>query len=227
MRDRSLRGALEDGHWRAAASRRPRLRGVVHQYSFFVSLALGAALVVGAETARSRLASLVFAASVSAMLGVSALYHRVIWPPGPRRWIRRLDHAAIFLLIAGTYTPFGLLALDGAWRVVVLAVVWSCALAAILLKVAWIDAPRWLAAVIAVCLGWVGVVALPELHERTGLGVLTLLGLGGVLYTAGALVYAWRRPDPIPTVFGYHEVFHVLVVAAAACQYLSVALVVL
>jgi hemolysin III len=227
MRDGSFRSALDNGNWRAAASRRPRLRGVVHQYAFFVSLALGVALVVGAETSRSRLASLVFAASVSAMLGISALYHRVIWPPGRRRWIRRLDHAAIFLLIAGTYTPFGLLALDGAWRVTVLAVVWSCSLAAILISVTWIDSPRWLAAVIAVCLGWVGVAALPELHERTGLGVLTLLGLGGVLYTAGALVYAWRRPDPVPMVFGYHEVFHVLIVAAAACQYLSVAFVVL
>jgi hemolysin III len=218
---------LEQPNWLLAARRRPRLRGVLHQYAFAASLALGIALVVGAESTRARLASLVFAASVSAMLGISALYHRVIWPPGPRRWMRRLDHSAIFLLIAGTYAPFGLLALDGAWRVAVLAVVWSGALAAILLKVAWIDAPRWLAAVIAVCLGWVGIVALPEIHGRTGLGVLTLLGLGGVLYTAGAVVYARKRPDPAPSVFGYHEIFHALVVAAAACQYASVAVFVL
>ena len=218
---------IEQPDWLVAARRRPRLRGVLHQYAFAVSVALGIALVVGAESTRARLASLVFAASVSAMLGISALYHRVIWPPGPRRWMRRLDHSAIFLLIAGTYTPFGLLALDGAWRAAVLAAVWSGALAAILLKVAWIDAPRWLAAVIAVCLGWVGIVALPEIYGRTGLGVLTLLGLGGILYTAGAVVYARKRPDPAPSVFGYHEIFHALVVAAAACQYASVAVFVL
>jgi hemolysin III len=218
---------IEQPDWLVAAQRRPRLRGVLHQYAFAVSLALGIALVVGAESTPARLASFVFAATVSAMLGISALYHRVIWPPGPRRWMRRLDHSAIFLLIAGTYTPFGLLALDGAWRVAVLAVVWGGALAAILLKVAWIDAPRWLAALIAVCLGWVGIVALPEIHGRTGLGVLTLLGLGGVFYTAGAVVYARKRPDPAPSVFGYHEIFHALVVAAAACQYASVAVLVL
>jgi hemolysin III len=209
--------------WLVAAQRRPRLRGVFHQYAFAASLALGIALVVGAESTRARLASFVFAASVSAMLGISALYHRVIWPPGPRRWMRRLDHSAIFLLIAGTYTPFGLLALEGAWRVAVLAVVWSGALAAILLKVAWIDAPRWLAAVIAVCLGWVGIVALPEIHDRTGLGVLTLLGLGGILYTAGAVVYARKRPDPAPSVFGYHEIFHALVIAAAVTHFVAIA----
>ena len=161
------------------------------------------------------------------MLGVSALYHRVVWPPGTRRWIRRLDHAAIFLLIAGTYTPFGLLALEGAWRISVLAIAWTGALGAIVLKVAWIDAPRWVAAVVAVVLGWVGVVALPELYDAVGLPPLTLLGIGGALYTAGALVYALRRPDPIPDVFGYHELFHVLVVGAAACQYAAVALFVL
>jgi hemolysin III len=171
--------------------------------------------------------ALVFGASVAAMLGISALYHRVVWPPGPRRWIRRLDHAAIFLLIAGTYTPFGLLALDGAWRISVLAIVWSGALGAIVLKVAWIDAPRWVAAVVAVALGWVGVVALPELYDAVGLSTLSLLGIGGALYTAGALVYALRRPDPVPDVFGYHELFHVLVVGAAACQYAAVALFVL
>jgi hemolysin III len=181
--------------------------------------------VLGADGGRARLAAIVFAATVSAMLGISALYHRVIWPPGPRRWMRRLDHAAIFLLIAGTYTPFGLLALDGAWRVSVLAVAWSGALAAIVLKVAWIDAPRWIAAVVAVALGWVGVVAVPEIHGAVGLGALVPLALGGVFYTAGAVIYARKQPDPVPAVFGYHEVFHGLVVAAAACQYVSVALV--
>lgn len=217
---------LEEPDWLVAARRRPRLRGVIHQYAFFVSLALGVALIAGADGARARTGAIVFAACVSVMLGISALYHRVAWPPAPRRWLRRLDHAAIFLLIAGTYTPFGLVALEGAWRIAVLAVVWSGAAAALVLKVAWVDAPRWVAAVLAVALGWVGVVALPELHGDAGIAGLALLAIGGVLYTVGALVYARRRPDPVPHVFGYHELFHVLVVAAAACQYAAVAFVV-
>jgi hemolysin III len=218
---------IEQPDWLVAAKRRPKLRGVFHQYAFFVSLVLGAALLAGAEPGRERVAVAVFAASVSAMLGISALYHRVIWPPAPRRWIRRLDHAAIFLLIAGTYTPFGLLALERTWRVVVLSIVWSGALAAIVLKVTWIDAPRWVAAVIAVTLGWVGVFALPKIHESAGTTALILLAVGGLLYSAGAIIYARRRPDPAPNVFGYHEIFHALVVAAAGCQYAAVALFVL
>jgi hemolysin III len=218
---------FEEPDWFRAARRRPRLRGVFHQYAFFVALALGAALVVAADGATARISALVFAASVAAMLGASALYHRVVWSPRPRRWMRRLDHAAIFLLIAGTYTPFGLLALDGAWRITVLAIVWTGALVAIVLRVAWIDAPRWVAAVLALVLGWVGVVALPEIYGGVGLPPLTLAAVGGLLYTAGALVYALRRPDPVPAVFGYHEVFHALVIAAAACQYVAVALFVL
>jgi hemolysin III len=214
----------EQPDWLVAAARRPKLRGVLHQYAFFVSLLLGAALLAGAEPGRERFAVAVFAASVSAMLGISALYHRVIWPPAPRRWIRRLDHAAIFLLIAGTYTPFGLLALERTWRVVVLSIVWSGALAAIVLKVTWIDAPRWVVAGIAVTLGWVGVFAVPKIHESTGTTTLILLAIGGLLYSAGAIIYARRRPDPAPNVFGYHEIFHALVVAAAGCQYAAVAL---
>ena len=211
--------------WRIAALRRPKLRGVLHQYAFFVSLGLGIVLVGAAEGARSRFAGAVFAACVSAMLGISALYHRVVWPPAPRRWMRRLDHAAIFLLIAGTYTPFCLLVLEGSWQVAVLSIVWSGAVAAIVLKVAWIDAPRWIAAVLAVALGWLGLAVVPQIHARAGVAALIPLAIGGVLYTVGAVVYARRRPDPSPQVFGYHELFHGLVVAAAACQYVSVALV--
>ena len=148
------------------------------------------------------------------------------YSPRARRWMRRLDHTAIYLLIAGTYTPFGLLALEGAWRWSVVSIVWSGALAAIVLKLAWVDAPKWLAAVIAVTLGWVGIVALPEIYDATGALELALLGVGGVLYTVGALIYALRRPNPVPDVFGYHELFHALVIGAAACQYVAVALVV-
>jgi hemolysin III len=220
-------GLLEQPDWLVAAKRRPRFRGVLHQYAFFAAVVVGVLLFVGADGGVARISAIVFAASVAVMLGVSALYHRVVWPPGPRRWIRRLDHAAIFLLIAGTYTPFGLIALDGTWRVAVLAIAWTGAFAAIVLKVAWIDAPRWVAAVLALALGWVGVVALPQILDSVGAAPLTLIAIGGAFYTAGAVIYALKRPDPVPSVFGYHELFHTLVVAAAACQYVGVALFVL
>jgi hemolysin III len=202
---------------------RPRLRGVFHQYAFVASVLLGVPLIVTASTQTARFASAAFAVSVTAMFGVSAVYHRVTWRPRPRAWLARVDHAAIYLLIAGTYTPYALLALSGAWQVVVLAVVWSGAAAAIALKFAWVRAPKMLAAVIGVVLGWAGVVALPELIEQLGAGATGLLLAGGVLYTSGAVVYALRRPDPAPTVFGYHELFHALVVAGVVCHYASVA----
>ena len=205
------------------AAVRPRLRGVLHQYAFFVSVVCGVLLVLGASGAGERVSAVVFATAVAIMFGVSALYHRITWRPGPRRWMRRLDHAAIYLMIAGTYTPFGLLALTGAWRWTVLPVVWGGALAAIVLKLAWVDAPKWVAAAIAVALGWIGVVALPQLWDTAGIAGLLLLATGGVLYTGGAVVYARGRPDPYPAVFGYHELFHALVIAAAACQYVAVA----
>jgi hemolysin III len=205
---------------------RPRLRGVSHQYAFFLSLAAGAILVATASGGREIVSTAVFAGALTAMFGVSAAYHRVTWRPPVRRWMRRLDHAAIYLLIAGTYTPFGLLALPPAWAVVVLSIVWSGCALAIVLKLVWVDAPKWFAASLAIALGWVGIVALPELASA-GAGPLALLTAGGVLYTTGAIVYALRRPDPVPAVFGYHELFHALVIAAAACQYLAVALLVL
>lgn len=206
---------------------KPRLRGVLHQYAFVVALGLGAALVVAAKGARATLAAGVFAGSVAAMFGASALYHRPNWAPGPQRWLRRLDHTAIYVLIAGTYTPFGLLVLSGAWQVVVLTVVWSGAAAAILLKFVWIDAPRWLAAALGIGLGWVGVVAFHELAGELGVAGTLLTVVGGLLYSAGAVVYARRRPDPVPAVFGFHEVFHSLVIAAVGCQYAAVAFFVL
>ena len=202
---------------------RPRLRGIFHQYAFGASVLLGVPLVVSASTQTARFAAAAFAVSVAAMFGVSAVYHRVTWSPRPRAWLARIDHATIYLLIAGTYTPHALLALSGAWRVVVLAVVWSGAAAAIALKFVWVRAPKVLAAVVGVVLGWAGVAALPELVEQLGPGATGLLLAGGVLYTSGAVVYALRRPDPAPTVFGYHELFHALVVAGVVCHYASVA----
>ena len=145
----------------------------------------------------------------------------------PRRWLRRVDHAGVYGLIAGTYTAFGLLALSGYWRWVVLSIVWAGALAAIAFKFTWVDAPKWISAVIGLALGWVGVVVSPQLLAEIGVAASLLVLAGGLLYTVGALVYAFRRPDPLPAVFGFHEVFHVLVIAAVACQYAAVAFFVL
>jgi hemolysin III len=202
---------------------RPRLRGFSHALAFVVALPLGLALILEAETARGRLSAIVFAATVVAMFGASALYHSPNWSEAPKRWLRRVDHAGIYGLIAGTYTAFGLLALNGGWRWVVLSIVWAGALAAIVFKFAWLDAPMWISAVIGVALGWVGVVVAPQLLGEIGVTASLLVLAGGLLYTLGALVYAFRRPDPRPAVFGFHEVFHVLVIAAVACQYAAVA----
>jgi hemolysin III len=203
---------------------RPRLRGVSHQYAFFVSIVFGAALVLIADGTGATAGASVFAVALATMFGISALYHRIAWQPRARRWMRRLDHAAIYLLIAGTYTPFALLALSGVWRWTILPIVWGGALAAIVLKLAWVDGPKWLSAAIGIVLGWIGVVALPQLWSHAGAAGIVLLAIGGLLYTAGAVIYARQRPDPIPSVFGYHELFHAFVIAAAGCQYVAVAL---
>jgi hemolysin III len=137
--------------------------------------------------------------------------------------MRRVDHAGVYLLIAGTYTPVSLLVLDGTWGRVILTVVWVGALAAILFKFAWLDAPKWVAAGVGMALGWVSVVALPQLVGRLEPSALTLLIAGGLLYSLGAIVYAVRKPDPLPQVFGYHEVFHALTIVAATCQYVAIA----
>lgn len=203
------------------------MRGMLHQYAFVAALAVAPALLVGSHGLRARLAAVAFATSVATMFGASALYHRVSWSPRRRRWLRRLDHATIYLLIAGTYTPVGLLVLSGTWRIVVLAVVWSGAGVAMTLKLAWVDAPKWVAATIASVLGWVGVIVFPQLLDRIGIGGMMLLLAGGIFYSVGALVYARRRPDPIPSIFGYHELFHTLVIVAVALQYISIAFFVL
>jgi hemolysin III len=209
-----------------AARTKPKLRGVFHEVGFYAALCVGAALVLTAEPGRARLASLVFSSCVAACFGASALYHRPTWTPRIRAWLARLDHAGIYLLIAGTYTPFGLIVMSTGWAVVVLSVVWSGAFAAMLVKLFWTRAPKWLSAVIGVALGWWGVVAFSELLALPVLALVLLLG-GGVLYTIGAIVYVRRSPDPVPHAFGYHELFHVLTLAAAGSQYASIAFFVL
>jgi hemolysin III len=205
---------------------KPRLRGVFHELGFYVSLGIGVALVLTAEGGRARIAAAVFSGCVAACFGASALYHRPTWKPAARAWLARLDHSGVYLLIAGTYTPFGLLVMSTGWAVPVLSVVWSGALAAILLKLVWVRTPKWLSAAIGVTLGWVGAAAFSQLLKVQLFGLLLVVA-GGLLYTAGAVVYARRRPDPVPQIFGYHELFHVLTLAAAGCQYASIAFFVL
>jgi hemolysin III len=202
---------------------KPRLRGVVHQWSFFVALAGGIALVVLAPAGRATAACAVYALALCGLLGTSALYHRINWRPAVRAWMRRLDHSMIFVLIAGTYTPFAVLVLSGPVQDVVLAGVWAGAAAGIVFTLLWIRAPKWLTTTAYIALGWFSLVALPQIVERAGAGALALLAAGGVAYTAGAVIYALRRPDPRPAVFGYHELFHVLVVVAALAHFVAVA----
>jgi hemolysin III len=202
---------------------RPLLRGVLHQAAFSVSLVVGTLLIVDADGARRHVAAAVFAGSVAVCFGASALYHRVTWTPPLRLWMRRIDHTGVYLLIVGTYTPVCLLVLDGAWRPVVLVMVCVGAGAAVVLKFAWVQAPKWVAAALGMALGWAGVAVLPQLATRLNPAAIALLGVGGLAYTAGAIIYARRRPNPLPAVFGYHELFHALTLVAVACQYVAIA----
>jgi hemolysin III len=205
-------------------SLKPRLRGVFHQWACAVSVPLGVALVIVAGTGRARIALTAYAVSLVGLFGVSALYHRINWRSlTARDWMRRLDHSMIFILIAGSYTPFAVLVLRGPLASAILLAVWGGATLGVGFNLVWSNAPSWLRAALYVVLGWVVVAALPQLASAIGLGGLTLLGVGGVLYTLGAVVYAVKRPNPAPAVFGYHEIFHILVIAAAALQYAVIA----
>jgi hemolysin III len=206
---------------------KPKLRGVSHQYAFFVSLGCGVALILAASDGRARLAASIYAVAVSALLGTSALYHRVTWRPSARRWMRRLDHSMIFVLIAGTYTPVALLALKGSLAGTILIVLWAGAVGGMVFKLLWIEAPKWLLAAIYVALGLVTAAVFGELPAAIGWLGVAGLATGGLLYVVGAIVYATGRPNPWPNVFGYHEVFHALVLAAAALQYAVIAFAVL
>jgi hemolysin III len=208
----------------AIASVKPKLRGVSHEWAFFLSLGFGVALIVLAKTPKATLAVGIYAVSLSALFGTSALYHRVNWTrPDVRMWMRRLDHSMIFFLIAGTYTPFALLVLNGALSSAILIVVWIGAIAGAIVEMVWIDHPKWVAALIYLSLGWVAVVAFPDLWTSMGVGGALLVAAGGLLYTAGAVVYATQRPNPNPAIFGYHEVFHLFVIAAAIAHFTAIA----
>lgn len=206
---------------------KPRLRGVSHQWAFLAACVAGSVLVLTAPTGRATAAAAIYAAALTSMFGASALYHRVNWRPGLQPWMRRLDHSMIFVLIAGTYTPVGLLLLHGTLARGVLAALWGGALLGMIMKIAWLDAPSWVIAAVYVALGWVGAATLPQLAQHGGLAAALLIAAGGLLYTVGAVVYARKRPDPRPSVFGFHEVFHLLVIAAAAVHFTALAIFVI
>lgn len=202
---------------------KPLLRGVSHQIFFFVSLLAGALLVLAAPNPDARVGCAVYAASLAMLLGTSALYHRPTWSLRARARMRRLDHSAIFVLIAGTYTPLAL-TLPPETTKVMLTVAWVGAAIGVARALFWINAPKWLVAVLALAMGWLALLYLPTIGRVAGTPVLAWMGAGGVLYSLGALTYALKRPDPWPRVFGYHEVFHAFVVAAAVCHFVAVAL---
>ena len=206
----------------------PRLRGVLHQYAFVAAVIAGTLLVVLADGYFERFAVWVYAMALAAMFGASALYHRYPWrSPSARLRARRLDHAMIFVFIAGTYTAFALVAFTGTARVVGLVTVWIGAALGIVLNLVWIDAPRWLSAVAYLGVGWVGLILIPQLFPALGVAAAVLVIVGGALYSVGAVAYATAWPNPLPAAFGFHEVFHLLVIAAAATQFAALSLVVL
>jgi hemolysin III len=226
----SIRAGL-DSLASQVAEVKPRLRGWLHLGTAPLTLAAGVVLVALSPTAATRLGSIVYVASSVLLFSVSALYHRGRWSPRVTGALRRLDHANIFLLIAGTYTPFSLLLLHGTDRVVLLTVIWSGALLGVGFRVLWIDAPRWLCVPIYIALGCAALLVLPQFaagSERLGVGigtaVLVLIAVGGLLYIAGGTVYGFRRPDPWPRYFGFHEVFHSFTVLAFLAHYVGISL---
>jgi len=207
---------------------RPRLRGVFHQWAFVAAVASGIVLVILADGPREVVSSWVYAAALAAMFGASALYHRFPWKNAARRiWARRLDHSMIFVFIAGTYTPFALLCFSGTTEWLVLGLVWAGAALGLVLELVWIDSPRWLKAFAYLAVGWVGVLAVPQMFSGVGVPGAVLVLVGGGLYTLGAVIYAAKWPNPFPRTLGFHEVFHLLVVAAAVTQFVAVSLVVM
>jgi hemolysin III len=195
----------------------------LHQGALAAAIAAGVVLVAETDGGLRVVAAAAFASSAVAMLALSTAYHRITWTPRARLRMRRADHAGIYLLIAGTYTPVGLLALRGTLQTLVLAIVWLGAAAAILLKLLWVSAPKPLSAVVAIALGWVGIAAVPDIVRADGVTPVVLIAAGGLAYTAGGIVYASRRPDPLPAVFGYHELFHALTIVGLALQYIAIA----
>ncbi len=205
---------------------KPKLRGWLHAGAVPVALAGGIVLVALSRGAGKLVASSVYALTTVLLFSVSAVYHRGRWSERTHGVLKRLDHANIFLIIAGSYTPFAVLLLGGGQRTALLLIVWIGALLGVGFRVLWVGAPRWLYVPAYVLLGWVAVAYLPAFTRAGGVAMLVLVAVGGVLYTIGGIVYGTRKPDPYPTWFGYHEVFHTLTLLAYVCQYVAVSLVV-
>lgn len=198
---------------------KPLLRGHLHQAAFFFALGACAMLIILSQDAPTLVATMIYSLSQVGLFGVSALYHRPNWGTVGRMRMRRLDHSMIFVSIAGTFTPICMLAIPGAGGMKLLAIVWTTAVVGILQCWFWGKAPKWLAALFYVAMGWMVFPYISEINEALGLTSVVLLLTGGVIYTLGALVYAIKRPNPFPVYFGYHEIFHLLVVIAAICHF--------
>ena len=205
---------------------KPQLRGWLHLGTFPLALAAGIVLIALAPTADSRASAAVFAVTAFLLFGTSAVYHRGRWSPKVRMLLKRMDHSNIFLIIAGSYTPFAVTLLPHDRARTLLIIVWSGAIAGVLFRVFWTGAPRWLYTPVYVALGWVAVIYLPDFLHRGGVAVLVLIVVGGALYSLGAVVYALKRPDPSPRWFGFHEIFHTCTVAAFVVHYIAVSLAV-
>jgi hemolysin III len=206
---------------------KPRWRGVSHEIAAIVFPILGAALIVVADTAAARWSLLVYTVGVTAMYAASAVYHRGHWSPAASRRLRRLDHSMILVGIASTYTPIAVVGLDTRSARILLGIIWPLAIAGIMVRLFWLNAPRWLVAAVYVVVGWTAIVFVPVLWHDLGITTFVLIVCGGLVYSAGAIVYATRRPDPAPAVFGFHEVFHALVLVAGLIFYAAVASVII
>ncbi len=211
---------------RVEAAIKPRLRGVLHEAAFAVSLVTGTVIVCLAGGARARIAASVYAASVALLFGTSAAYHRGRWSPRAQSLMSRLDHSMIFVLIAGTYTPFALLLLQGWARWTVFGIVWGSAVGGIIARNAVRQPPRWVFVILYLTQGWIALGIVPQILQAGGVAVLVLLLVGGLFYSFGAVVYARRKPDPSPQWFGFHEVFHACTLAAFAAHYVAISLAV-
>jgi len=210
-----------------AAPPKPRFRGRLHQAAFFVAIPAGILLVAVARTTTARIAAIVYALSLAGLYGTSAAYHRLPWSPRSLRRMKRLDHSMIFVLIAGTYTPFALLVLGRPWSIVLVSVVWAGAAAGVILKLVKIDGFSAVGGALYIVLGWMAIFTAPQIIRGVSGATAGLLLAGGILYTTGAIVLARNKPNPSPRVFGYHEVWHSFVVGASACHYAVILLVVL
>jgi hemolysin III len=210
----------------AVAIAKPKLRGWLHAGASPLALAAGIVLVSLAPSTSARLAAGAFALTSFVLFTTSALYHRGNWSPQTERRLKRLDHANIFLLIAGSYTPFVVLALKGDARVAMMAAVWCTALFGVVFRVFWVGAPRWSYVPLYIGLGWAMAFVFPQLLRGAGVAAFVLVAIGGLLYTAGGLIYGMKRPNPSPRWFGFHEIFHSCTIAAFVCQYVAASFVV-